>query len=269
MVFLHLLYSDDELFTAAEIQNALGASSGSVSQAFKLFVRLSLLDCLIDSKTKRQKRYFIKDKAHFYRNGIQHFGSPVHRKVVAPKSMVQSEWLKCGLSALADIGAMPEPYKPEYALSYEQWTEFLARIAGDDETARDVPGVRAAGGEIISKARIATSCSNVIAGVENEGEASKEPGSNAETESSVRSLSTSARNKMIAKRALAKIEAAVAESEDEPCVIKELWYDPSLFARDGHIDPVTLLATIDEDAKTEAVEHSLTQILSSYNWYLG
>lgn len=51
------------------------------------------------------------------------------------------------------------------------------------------------------------------------------------------------------------------------CVVKVLKYDPLPFARNGRVDPATMLLTIDED--DERVSIALRQALEGQEWYRG
>ncbi len=63
---------------------------------------------------------------------------------------------------------------------------------------------------------------------------------------------------------------AIPTNPDESasrCVVKVLKYDPLPFARDGRVDPATMLLTIDED--DERVSIALRQALEGQEWYQG
>lgn len=46
-----------------------------------------------------------------------------------------------------------------------------------------------------------------------------------------------------------------------------LRFDPSVFAKDGRVDPLTMLLTIDEE--DERISIALRQALGGYAWYQG
>lgn len=120
LVFLYCLYSGVAPILQADIQERTGLSSGSVSSALSQLVELGLLDFSIGGKTGRRKSYVVNDKAAFYRNGISNFGSPVGETIVAPVSVVQDDWPKSGLSALAEQSDLLPPAEPSYAISKVQ-----------------------------------------------------------------------------------------------------------------------------------------------------
>lgn len=63
---------------------------------------------------------------------------------------------------------------------------------------------------------------------------------------------------------------AIPTNPDESasrCVVKVLKYDPLPFARDGRVDPATMLLTIDED--DERISIALRQALEGQEWYQG
>lgn len=62
----------------------------------------------------------------------------------------------------------------------------------------------------------------------------------------------------------------LADSDgSEECIVKILKYDPRPFASRGHVDPVTMLLTIDEDRGDERVSIALRQALGGQEWYQG
>lgn len=120
LVFLHCLYSGSASISQADVQKKTGLSSGSVSSALSRLVELGLLDFSVGGKTGRRKSYLVNDKAVFFSNGINGFGSPIAETMIAPASVVQGGWPKSGLSALAERSDLLPPSEPSYAVSKAQ-----------------------------------------------------------------------------------------------------------------------------------------------------
>lgn len=118
--FLYCLYASEQSFGQAELQSALKISSGSASSALSELCTLGLLECTVGGKTGRKKSYQIKDMERFFKDGVKRFGSPIRETINAPSSIVQNDWLKSGLSALAELSDLLPPEVPEYAISPKQ-----------------------------------------------------------------------------------------------------------------------------------------------------
>lgn len=118
--FLYCLYASEQPFDQAELQSALKISSGSASSALSELCTLGLLECTVGGKTGRKKSYQIKDEERFFKDGVKRFGSPIRETIYAPSAIVQDDWLKSGLSALAELSDLLPPEVPEYAISPKQ-----------------------------------------------------------------------------------------------------------------------------------------------------
>lgn len=118
-VFLYCLYAEKDI-SHPDIQSALNLSSGSISSALSLFVKLGLLEFATSGKTGRKKNYRPRDKARLYYDGIKRFGSPVREVITAPLPATETGWLKSGLSALAEQSDLLPPERPEFAVSPAQ-----------------------------------------------------------------------------------------------------------------------------------------------------
>ncbi len=127
MMFLYCLYSDDGDLTAAQAQDVLGISAGSVSAALSLFVDLGMLDYATGGQTGRKKVYRIRDIGSFYRKGMKYFGTPIRRVIFAPTSVVEGDWLLAGLSALSMQSDLLPPNRAEYAVSTTMAKEIEAQ----------------------------------------------------------------------------------------------------------------------------------------------
>ena len=124
-VFLYCLYAEKDI-SHPDMQSTLNLSSGSVSSALSLFVKLGLLEFTVNGKTNRKKSYRPRDKARFYYDGIKRFGSPVREVITAPLSAAEKDWLKSGLSALAEQSDLLPPKRPEFAVSPAQAKRALS-----------------------------------------------------------------------------------------------------------------------------------------------
>lgn len=183
LVFLYCLYADKDVVEQSAIAEALGISAGSVSSALSLFVDYGLLDYAIGGVTGRKKSYRVQDKRKLYEKGLSVFGSPIRKTIVAPVSLVSENWLKSGLSALADRSDLLPPESPVFAISPAQ--------------ARDL---------------------------------------NSADDGSL-----------------------------ERCVVQVLKYDSIVFAKDGCVDPLTMLLTIDD--QDERISLAIKQALKGCKWY--
>mgnify|MGYP004529344981 CR=1 FL=1 len=67
--------------------------------------------------------------------------------------------------------------------------------------------------------------------------------------------------------AQAKLLPTVQDDSLERCTLHVLRFDPSVFAKDDRVDPLTMLLTIDEE--DERISIALQQALGGYAWYQG
>ena len=67
--------------------------------------------------------------------------------------------------------------------------------------------------------------------------------------------------------AQARLLPTVQDDSLERCTLHVLRFDPSVFAKDGRVDPLTMLLTIDEE--DERISIALRQALGGYAWYQG
>ena len=65
----------------------------------------------------------------------------------------------------------------------------------------------------------------------------------------------------------ARLLPTVQDDSLERCTLHVLRFDPSVFAKDGRVDPLTMLLTIDEE--DERISIALRQALGGYAWYQG
>jgi hypothetical protein len=184
LVFLYCLYaSDGQQINAADIQKALGLSSGSVSYALSALVDYELIQYTTGGKTARKKTYYIESKADFYRYGIGYFGNPVKETIEAPLSCASESWPKSGLSALSELSNLLPPNTPYFAATSKEVMDLGCK----------------------------------------------------------------------------------SDDGQGYCTIQVLKYNPALFAKNEHVDPLTTLLTLDD--ADERISIALKQALGGFEWY--
>ena len=102
MVFLYILYAEEDIFTQSEISNTLKLSPMTVSRALEQLTALHLLECTIAGKTGRKKNYRRIEKQVYYENGYPLLRNPVKKTVYVREIPKDIPCLRSGLSALAE-----------------------------------------------------------------------------------------------------------------------------------------------------------------------
>lgn len=133
IIFLFCLYNAKDGILQADIQEATGLSAGSVSSALSLFVDWHLLECTVGGRTGRQRRYYIRSVADYYKSGIEYFGDPVKERLIAPMPTDQEGLLLGGLSALSARSDLVDSGRHVYALSPKQAKDILGQVTDSSE----------------------------------------------------------------------------------------------------------------------------------------
>ena len=116
LVFLYLLYSDDDVFFQENVSVALGISSMTAARAMNDLVSLGLLSFHIAGETGRKKVYHRISKKEFYRIGKKYLADPV--KEVLYTDVVPDDpcIVKSDLTALSEQTMIAEPDRKRFAV---------------------------------------------------------------------------------------------------------------------------------------------------------
>ena len=120
LLYLYLLYREDDLIDMEELVKALGMSVMTVSRGMEKLEQIGVVNHEITGKTRRKKLYKRIDRKDYYLKGIGYLENPVRHCIYVKEIPKNLQMYKSGLSALAEQSMLGEPMHEIYAISGKQ-----------------------------------------------------------------------------------------------------------------------------------------------------
>lgn len=134
LIFLFVLYSENNEFSIEELASVLNISKMSAQRGLSELENLGLMFHVIGGKTGRKKVFERINKKEFYGEGKKYLDNPV-RSIVYVKQMPDlTECVISDLSALAEQTMLGEPEQKRYAL-YSRYKNRLDDYVVTEEEA--------------------------------------------------------------------------------------------------------------------------------------
>lgn len=134
MIFLHILYSDEEMFSIDDTAVNLDLSKMSVQRGLTELEELGLLTHEIGGMTGRKKLFKSINKEDYYAEGKQYLNNPVRRTVYVQELPDGVKLMSSDISALAEQTMLGEPERKHYAL-YSKEEKRIENFAVPQEEA--------------------------------------------------------------------------------------------------------------------------------------
>lgn len=115
LIYLALLYSNEQEFSLEEISKKLNVSVMSVVRGMNELVRRELLDCKIEGKTGRKKVFSLVNKKEYWNSGKEFLANPIRKIIYVNEIPENLHLLKSGLTALGEQTMLSEPEQMFYA----------------------------------------------------------------------------------------------------------------------------------------------------------
>ncbi len=109
LVYLWILYNDDNVFTQELIEENIGISKMSISRSLDFFVETNILEYITKGKTKRKKEYFYENKSEFLKKGKKYLINPIKKVIYIDKLPSNIKVYTSGLSALSEQTMLSKP----------------------------------------------------------------------------------------------------------------------------------------------------------------
>lgn len=136
LVYLFLLYSENNEFSINEISGKLNISVMSILRAMNSLENLGLVTSEIGGETNRKKLFRKIEQNKFFELGKKYLDNPVKRILYVSKIPEDLKAFKGDLTALSKKTMLGEPNRKTYAIykNEEQIMDFLISDGIDDES---------------------------------------------------------------------------------------------------------------------------------------
>lgn len=124
LLYLYLLYREDDLIDTEELVKTLGMSVMTVCRGMEKLEQIGVVSHKITGKTGRKKLYKRIDRKDYYLKGIGYLENPVRQCIYVKEIPQNLQVYKSGLSALAEQSMLGEPAHEIYAISGKQEKVF-------------------------------------------------------------------------------------------------------------------------------------------------
>lgn len=124
LLYLYLLYREDNLVDTEELVKALDMSAMTVLRGMEKLEQIGVVSHEVTGKTRRKKLYKRIEKKDYYLKGVGYLENPVRQCIYIKEIPENLEIYKSGLSALAEHSMLGEPTHDVYAISGKQEKEI-------------------------------------------------------------------------------------------------------------------------------------------------
>lgn len=116
LIYLAILYWEQDIFESQDIANRLQVSDITISRATTELEALGLLSSQMGGKTGRKKIFKRINKKEYYALGKEHLQNQIMKTVFVKKLPEKMELYKGGVTALAEQTMLGEPEQEIYAM---------------------------------------------------------------------------------------------------------------------------------------------------------
>ena len=136
LVYLYLLYSENNEFSINEIAGKLNISVMSILRAMNSLESLGLVTSEIGGETNRKRLFKKIEQTKFYELGKRYLDNPVKRTLYVSKIPESLKLFKSGLTAFSEKTMLGESKRKTYAIyrNEEQIKDYLISEEIDDES---------------------------------------------------------------------------------------------------------------------------------------
>jgi DNA-binding MarR family transcriptional regulator len=288
-VLIHMLLCDGEDFGSTELTPTLGYSAMTISRALDELEASGLVE---SSSSGRERRLRLTaPKPDVWKNAQPFLRNPVQsRHWVRIAGCQNLPGLRAGLTALAHDSILAEPRNVVVAVSRADWNLLQQRGALTaalkattsktswptsskrtllgarllfSQTLKSLTEVRRSGAFTQSEGKHVDEVASLGSDLLDEWQAGEEQ-EHSTSEVAARCIDVIV--KLMAAAAVAQTRAIPAMADEPGALHVEVWsYPPTLFARDGLVDPLSLYLSL-RDTEDERVESALDQMMGDVSW---
>lgn len=124
LLYLYLLYREDDLIDTEELVKTLDMSAMTVFRGMEKLEQIGVVSHEVTGKTGRKKVYKRIDRKDYYLKGVGYLENPVRQCIYVKEIPQNLQMYKSGLSALAEHSMLGEPTHDIYAISGKQEKEI-------------------------------------------------------------------------------------------------------------------------------------------------
>lgn len=124
LLYLYLLYREDNLVDTEELAEVLGMSAMTVLRGMEKLEQIGVVNHEVTGKTMRKKSYRRIARKDYYLKGIGYLENPVRQCIYVKEIPQNLQIYKSGLFALAEQSMLGEPNHEIYAINGKQEKEI-------------------------------------------------------------------------------------------------------------------------------------------------
>lgn len=136
LIFLYMLYTEQESFGVEELTKKLGVSSMTVNRTMTMFEQIGLVSSKITGQTGRKKLYILSERKNYFQIGKKYLINPVQKSIYVKEVPENVKVYKAGITALGEQTMLAEPKNQVVATSNKQ-ANHLANIVTKEQALTD------------------------------------------------------------------------------------------------------------------------------------